>query len=325
MENILMIFNTITNYLTGNFDYAAELRGFFMAVQASMAVRNGRNKQNKMAWFHAFMASVFAGFAGGTFAPMLMGRPSLMLSSDINFCVCTLAFILVNYTPFDIGYKIVGSFPGVLVYTLFAQLFRVNGLISFNSIAFEAFKNSPSKYYPIPIVGPIIFPIILANMGGFFAKGIDGHLKNGMPWPIQNGIFCATLYHFYVNDQTGVIGVALRENIANACDLLKNHITTLVPDLEKAFGSSLSEQQFAFIAVSAFMHVTAVLQLPYFFGSSFNPFVSIFSGPIFIFNALTSFLPSNTSKKIENDVQAKSTQDVNTTSKRKKSKGKKQH
>jgi len=328
MENIAMIVNTTINYLTGSFDYATELRLFGMAFQACMAVRNGPNKDNKMVWFHAFMLSLFTAFSG-SFAPLLMGRPTLMLSNDLIFVAITLAFILVNYTPFSVGYKIGGSFPGVLVYTLFAQLFRVSGLITYNSMAFEAFQNSSSKYYSVPIVGPILLPIALANLGAFFAKGFDGHLKNGMPWPVQNGIFCATFYHFYVNDQAGIIGATLREYINVICDFLKEQIIALVPELDAAITLSLSEQKFAVVVVSAFMHVTGILQLPYFFGPSFSPFVTIFSLPIMIYNGFTSFFPSNTSEKMNGHMsekmnghtRSKNTGNANKSAKRKKSKG----
>lgn len=323
MENIVLIVNTTINYLTGSFDYAAELRIFGQAFQACMAVRNGPNKENKMVWFHAFLLSLFTAFSG-SFTPLLMGRPALMLSNDVIFCAITLAFILVNYTPFSVGYKIGGSFPGVLVYTLFAQLFRVAGLITFNSIAFEAFKDSSSNYYPVPIVGPILLPIALANMGGFFTKGFDGYLKNGMPWPVQNGIFCATFYHFYVNDQTGIIGVTLREYVNILCDSLKKQIILLAPELDAAISPMLSEQKFAVVVVSAFMHVTGILQLPYFFGPSFSPFVSIFSVPIAIHNGLTSFLPSNTPEKMNGHTKSLNTGNGNKSAKRKKSKGEKE-
>ena len=63
------------------------------------------------------------------------------------------------------------------------QLFRAMGLIKFCEIAFDAFKNNPSPYYPIPVFGPILLPTLLGNFGGFFSKGFNGHLEKGMPWP----------------------------------------------------------------------------------------------------------------------------------------------
>lgn len=319
-----MIINTIFNYLMGNFDYATELRTFAMAFQGCMAVRNGRNKDNQMVWFHAYTLSLFSAFAGGFFAPLWMGRATPVLLNDLSVVATTVSFILVNYTPFSLGYKIGCSFPSVLIYTLFAQLFRVSGLITFSSIAFEAVKNSPSKYYSIPIVGPILYPIILGNMGGFFAKGFDGHLKNGMPWPVQNGLFCASFYHFYVNDQEGIIGVTLREYIDVICDFLKEQITSLFPQLVGVIDPALSEQKFAVIVISAFMHVTGVLHLPYFLGSSFSPFDICVKVPCAIYETLTSFLPSKTTKNMNEHMAGKNTGKLNKPTKKKNSKGKKE-
>lgn len=256
-----MIPAALVSYLTADFPYANEAKAFGMAFQGCMAVRNGRNRDKKLAWFHAFMISLLTAFAGGIFTNIWVGKPSLLLSSDINMACCIVAFLIVNCTPWDIGYKLGNTFPIVILTTLLGQLFRVTGMMGFTTVGFEMFKDRPSDYYPAPVFGPILFATLLANMGGFFNKGVDGYLKNGMPWPVQNGLFAASFYHFFVNDQSGFIGVNLRKFI------------DLAPGIKMGF----DEKTFAKVAASLFMHICGLLRLPFALGPSFNPFNSVYT------------------------------------------------
>ena len=246
-----------TSYLLAKFANAGEFQNIFMAVQGAMNVRNGPNKDGKMKWFHAFAQGVVMAFAGGLMAPLWMGRPTPMLAKDLAFGSCIFAYILVNCTPLDIGYKILSLLPFKVLTVMGAQLFRNRGIVSFNDIAYNAFKDSPSKYYPTPVFGPILNACILGNMGGFFFKGFHGHLKNGMPWAFQNGIFVASTYHFVANDQ-GPIG-----------EYMRNAIKALPVDMEPALLVS--------ILGSLFMQVVGILQMPDFCGPSFNPFSICFA------------------------------------------------
>lgn len=179
----------IVSFLTASFDYAPEAQCFWMAFQGAMTVRNGPNKKNELGWFHAFLYSVLLSYGGALFGFFWMGKPTGMLTNDLNGFACIIAFVLVNYTPFDIGYKLGNSLPVVLVTTCCAQLFRSQGVVKFCGAAFEALKSNPSKYYPIPVFGPILNATLLGNMTGFFTKGFHEYLKNGMPWPFQNGAY----------------------------------------------------------------------------------------------------------------------------------------
>lgn len=190
VEEALIIF------LTGDFAYSAELQAFWMAFQGAMAVRNGANRDRKMHWFHAFVLSALSGYGGAMFTPLWMGHPTSMLSNDMNIAACILAFCIANYIPFDLGYKLGNTLPVVAVTVSFAQLFRALGVIKFTFLAFDQFKNNPSKYYPTPIFGPILYASLLGNMSGFFIKGFNKHLENGMPWPFQNGTFLSMVYAY---------------------------------------------------------------------------------------------------------------------------------
>lgn len=180
-------------FLTGAFPFSAEFQNVGMAIQGAMNVRKGPNKTGTLHWFHAFMLSVVAGFAGGTFNFIWMGKPSGMIANDLAMGSCLIAFALVNLIPFDVGFMFLNTLPVNILITSASQLFRSLGVVKFLNMCFNAFKDSPSAYYPIPVFGPIIYATLLGNMGPFFMKGFEGHIGNGVPWPVQNGKFCVVL------------------------------------------------------------------------------------------------------------------------------------
>lgn len=150
-------FDASVAFLTGASAFSAESQAFWMAVQGAMAVRKGPNKNKAMNWFHAFVLSVLIGFAGGLLGFVWMGKPSAMLSNDLNFFSCIVAFVLVNYSPYDVGFRLLDMLPFAIVTVSFAQLFRAMGLIKFVNACHEEFKGNPSEYYPIPVFGPILY------------------------------------------------------------------------------------------------------------------------------------------------------------------------
>jgi hypothetical protein len=177
--------NLLADLVTMSFPHATEVVCLAMAIQGSLAVRNGPNKGRTMHWFHAFVKSTLTAYAGATFTNIFMGRPTAMLANDIFFGACLLGYAAVNCTPFNVGYMLLNSPPGELVVTVLSQVFRVGGIVGFSDAAFNMFKDNPSPYYDVPVFGPILFPSILGNMGGFFFGGLDGYLEKGMPWLFQ--------------------------------------------------------------------------------------------------------------------------------------------
>lgn len=248
-------------FATADFPYSKECQCLGMAIQGAVMIRKGPNRDNTLHWFHAFVYSVLAGFAGGWLGFVFMGKPSSMLASDVNFGSCIIAYILVNWTPYDIGYKLCQTLPVTMLYTSFAQLFRSNGIMGFVNACYAAFKDSPSPYYPMPVFGPILYATLLGNMGGFIMKGLEGHVQNGVPWPVQNGFFVASFYHFFVHDTEGPIGKALRAAISS----------------ETLFG--LDTAAFAALFACGFMQIMGMLHLPQFIGPQFTPFGSDLLNP----------------------------------------------
>ena len=96
----------------------------FMWWQGALAVRNGLNRENKLHFFHAFALSSIAGFGGGWMGFVWLGLPSSMITSDIGLACCIIAYAIVNWTPYDLGFKYGKTFPILAPAISLAQLFR---------------------------------------------------------------------------------------------------------------------------------------------------------------------------------------------------------
>jgi hypothetical protein len=248
--------DAIVGLLTGSSPLNAELRTFGMALQGAMTVRSGRNVDKSMDWFYAFCCTLLTAFAGGLFGFMWMGKPtSLITGGDVTLTLTAIAFVLTTYTPMDIGFKLGNNIVVKIITTVFAQLFRALGMIAFINTATA--EVNASSYYPTPILGPVLYGVLLGNMGAFFSKGFDGHLQNGMPFPIQNGSIIGFLYQLYANDKEGVMGNTLRSMVQPT-----------------GIQGSMDDKTFATFCASLFMIVSGVLMLPEFFGGAWNPFVA---------------------------------------------------
>ena len=187
------LFSVFLNFFTGGTPYNYEMRALGIALQGAMVVRNTKNKDGQMHPFHAFALTSIVAFGGGWFAFIWMGKPTSMIANgDVNIVLCLLAFLIVNYSPGDIGYKLASFLPIKILITACAQLFRSLGTVGFVSAA--AAEVAPSVFYPTAVLGPILYGTLLGNMGGFFLKGFDGHLKDGMPWTMQNGKLAFQLF-----------------------------------------------------------------------------------------------------------------------------------
>jgi hypothetical protein len=272
--------NHLVALVTANFPYATEILCLFMAIQGSMAVRNGANSKKNMNWFHAFLKSTLTAYSGATFTNIFMGRPTAMFSNDVFFGACLIGFVIVNYLPMDVGYHFFNTFPGELLHTVFSQVFRMGGVTGFSDAAYAAFKDAPSVWYPTPIFGPILFPVALGNMGGFFLNGFDGYLEKGMPWLFQQALACATFYHFYAHDAEGYVGQSLRGVVK---PLSITFMTLMGADEKEREDDVL----FSKVIVGIFMLIMAVVRMPQFLGPSYSPFT-----------ALGSMMKSKKSKKV---------------------------
>ena len=183
--SITMI-DLIVAFLSGSSPYHAELRTFGQAFMGALTVRSGANKNKDMNWFHAFALTTISAFGGGWFGFIWMGKPtSLITNGDVTLTLTAIAFVLLTYTPMNVGYMFGKMLPVKILLNSWAQLFRGLGMIGFiNACAAEV---SPSKYYPTAVLGPVVYGTLLGNMGAFFQKGFHNHLEKDIPWAFQNG------------------------------------------------------------------------------------------------------------------------------------------
>ena len=202
------------SFLTGKSWFSSELQSIGMALQANIIVQsryqNNHRQESYYFWFYRFLQSVLIGYSGGIFGTIFLGKPCpFLVNGDIHMTACLVAFGLVQIIlPFvrsifspnsDISSSssniIKNSFtiPLQIVITSFAQLFRTMGLLKFITVCHLELLSPPyrtisTKYYEIPIFGPILYGTMLGNMGGFVLNGIDGYTqRSGIPYPFQNG------------------------------------------------------------------------------------------------------------------------------------------
>ena len=208
--------SSIISYLMGQSLYSSELQSFGMALQANLIVQSrfysnnpNSNNNNHYWWFYRFVQSVLLGYSGGIFGTIFLGKPCPFLLNDIHMTSCLVAFVLVqivlpnvlrllhsfsnNNSVFSRFIHMAITVPIQIIITLYAQLFRSMGLMKFITVChmellLPPYQSISTKYYNIPIFGPIIYGTLLGNMGGFILNGIDGYTqRNGMPYPFQNG------------------------------------------------------------------------------------------------------------------------------------------
>ena len=256
-----------------------------------------------------------------------MARPTAMLSNDIFFGSCILGFAMVNYVPY--GYSLCNTFPILAIINILSQVFRISGIINYSDVAYHAFKDAPSAYYPMPIFGPIIFPTLLGNMGGFIWYGIDGYLAQGgggIPWLFQQGMACSSFYHFYAHDMHGSVGTTLRSIIHPTAVHIVSHVlandddddndeqnTTTTTTADSIIDIIDDNVLFAKLIIGTFMILMSILHLPQLLGPKFSPFTTMY-------NVLTTtgrrrrMLGEKTTTKTTTTTTTKATKEKNTLS-----------
>lgn len=125
-----------------------------------------------------------------------------MITSDIGLACCIIAYAIVNWIPYDLGYKFGKTLPILAPAISLAQLFRSLGMIGFINKAQEVCI--PTQYYPIAVIGPVVYGTLLGNMGGFLISGFNGHLQKGVPFAFQNGKFIKRVLSDYCCSKTHV-------------------------------------------------------------------------------------------------------------------------
>jgi hypothetical protein len=311
-------------------------------------------------WFYRFVQSVLIGYSGGIFGTIFLGKPCPFLLNDIHMTSCLVSFLLVQIilpyimqllrqSIFSNDDSSISTFiysaitiPLQMMITMYAQLFRSMGLMKFITVCHIELLVPPyhtiaTKYYTIPIFGPIIYGTMLGNMGGFILNGIDGYTqRSGIPYPFQNGnvfpgFLCVYLNRFfseqiytYIHSETfllfyfswwlfHLVGIFcgtfyhfyVHDTTGIIGTTLRNYLQPFASSLLELLGwddyenTKNSNDVFATVMVSLFMQIVAILQMPIFFGPTFSPFVVIY-------NQIVRFLapfPSPSHHEVVNDTQ----------------------
>ncbi|GMH80636.1 hypothetical protein TrST_g641 [Triparma strigata] len=265
LSSLWTSFPGIIDLLKSNYSWSQENLNFFMAVSAVMAVRAAddklRQSQSKgNPWMYNLTHATLIGFGGGAFAPLLLARPSgLLAGGDFVALSSFVAYWLVFHSPFDVGYSVFSFLPLKIWTVLTSQLFKAGGICSYCNLGMGMFN--ATKYYPVPIMGPILTATLLGNVGPVFRLGWSKWFEKGMPANFENGLWLGGFYHLYVNDTTGFLGVTLRSLIKSV---------PMVSEFLDTFFSS--DEEFARVFVGFYMVAYGVLKLPEFLGPDFNPF-----------------------------------------------------
>lgn len=176
------------------------------AINGATAVYAANVGKPRLYWLNSLVLVVIGSFGGGTLAPLLIGRPSMIVWNDQIIVLCMLAWYATHYLGCQ---KFLTWLPVKMIWTLFLGLFRTHSVINVLTASLSVL--GPTPYYPIPIIGPIVVGTALGCLGMFlpFDKGL-APIKNGTPWNLQGALITATFYHLMVNDNVGFLGHSLR-------------------------------------------------------------------------------------------------------------------
>ena len=179
------------------------------AINGATAVFAANAGKPRQYWLHSLVSVVIGAFGGGTMAPLLIGRPSMIVANDQIIVLCAIAWYATQYLGMQPFFQFL---PVRLFWTFFLGLFRTHSVVNVVVAASEVLK--PTIYYPVPIVGPIVVGTALGCMGQFlpFEKGL-APIKNGTPWNLQGALMTASFYHIMIHDKTGFLGTGLRSMV----------------------------------------------------------------------------------------------------------------
>lgn len=157
-------------------------------------------------WLQSLILCVLGSFGGGIIAPVLIGKPPAIFSNDLIL----FASIIVWFFIYNLRGSSLLNIPVIkLTWLFFLGVFRTNAVVGIVQVANTVL--APSKYYPIPVFGPILAGTLLGSMGSFlpFDKGLAAISRN-TPWPIQAAFYSSSFYHIMAHDQNGILGITLR-------------------------------------------------------------------------------------------------------------------
>jgi len=186
--------------------YVRELATVGNAINGTLGIYASLQGQPTLYWLHSLILTVMGSFGGGLIAPLFLGKPAAVFTNDLVVFACIVCWYFVHYLG---GSRLLNWKPIRMIWSIFVGLFRTSSVIGLVAMANSTL--SASKYYPIPLFGPILSGTLVGSMSAFLPldKGLAPIAKN-TPWPIQAAFMTATFYHLMIHDTQGIFGVTLR-------------------------------------------------------------------------------------------------------------------
>jgi uncharacterized membrane protein YeiH len=96
------------------------------AINATMAVYAGAQGKEPLYWLHSLILVVMAAFGGGIIAPLLAGRPCIIVANDTIIPVCLVVWYLIFHIPYV--EKFFSQKPVRAIWIAFVGLFRTHAI-----------------------------------------------------------------------------------------------------------------------------------------------------------------------------------------------------
>ena len=175
-------------------------------INATMGVHASFIGKPRPYWLHSLVLVVVTGFGGGMIAPLLIGKPSAIMTNDLIIPLCVLSWYSIHYLGL---YNVLNWKPIKIVWGLYLAIFRAHSAVDAVNLSLTVLK--PGLYYPVPLVGPVLFSTLIGCLGGFMPldKGLLP-ISKSTSWVIQGAFMSAAFYYFMAKDTTGIIGVTMR-------------------------------------------------------------------------------------------------------------------
>lgn len=128
---------------------------------------------------------------------MLLGYRPFVFANDAALPLCMAAWWCAHYCPGKLFLRL-NEFKAVQCFLAFIfEVTRTNVILIWLNRAHIACV--ASKYYSIPIWGPIISGTVAGCFGSVSIKGLD-LFKTEMPWLVQGAFYASVYYHLMVYD-----------------------------------------------------------------------------------------------------------------------------
>jgi len=240
----------------GGFEYAMELSllGYtFLLATKLRAMEESRPRG--FFWCESVARLLTLCYGGGTLVPIALGHRPFPLACDAGIPMALFAWWLTHNAPFDGPHRLYEASKLVRCAVAFLfEVLRCNVILKWVVAAHAVLP--ASKYYAVPVVGPLICGTLAGCFGGLIHSGYKS-FETEVSWLVQSALYCSLAYQLAVYDPN--TAPILRDAFQPAFD---------------AGGDEESWKELAHCFSVYFVALIAVLQEG-FLGKDFNPFAVV--------------------------------------------------